>query len=269
MHVTQSALSLLVRELESAMDTRLFDRTTRAVALTAAGSEFYPQAQRILEELEAAIAGVDKLVTKQRGKVVVAAPLLLSSTFLPPILAGFRGKYPGVELELHDMLPGQVLPYVRSGEADVGLGTFAAGEADLTRTLLFAEAMVAAFPAGHPFGAKKRLAWAELAGQPVLAMRRGSVFRDLTEAGFSAAGVPLEPVFEANYAGSLIGMVDAGVGVAILPGYATKLMDRARIRFHRLEKPVIDREVVLVHRAGASLSHAAQAFVEFVRSVPA
>jgi len=268
MHVTQSALSLLVRELESAMDTRLFDRTTRSVALTVAGSEFFPQAARILEELEAAIAGVDKLVAKERGKVVVAAPLLLSSTFLASILAGFRQKYAGIELVLLDMLPAQVLPLVRSGEADVGIGTFAAGEADVVRMLLFAEAMVAAFPVGHPFCAKKRLAWSDLAGQPVLALRRGSVFRDLTEAGFSAAGVALQPAFEANYAGSLIGLVEAGMGVAILPGYATKLMDRARIRFHRLEKPVIDREVALVHRAGTTLSHAAQAFVDFVRSAP-
>ena len=264
MHVTQSALSLLVRELEGAVNTRLFDRTTRAVALTAAGSEFFPQAQRILSELESALAGVDKFLAKERGSVTVAAPLVLSSAYLPPMLAAFRAKYPGIQVILQDTLPTQVLPEVSSGQADVGIGTFAANEAELERTLLFTEAMVAVFPAGHPFSSKKRLTWADLAAQPVLVLRRGSVFRDLTEAGFASAGIALLPTMEANYAGSLIGMVDAGLGVAILPGYAAKLTDKSRIQWLRLEKPVIDREVSLVHRAAASLSPAAQAFAEFI-----
>jgi DNA-binding transcriptional LysR family regulator len=264
MHVTQSALSLLVRELESAIDSRLFDRTTRAVALTAAGSDFFPRAERVLAELESALAGVDKLVARERGRVVVAAPLVLSSTYLPPILAAFGAKYPGIEVVLQDTLPNQVLPLVRGGAADLGIGTFASDEADIQRTLLFSEAMAAAFPAGHAFAGLQQLTWADVAQEPVLALSRGSVFRDLTEAGFAAAGLMLEPAREANYAGSLIGMVDAGLGVAILPGYAVKLADPARIGWRRVENPLIDREVSLVRRAGVSLSHAAQGFFDFI-----
>jgi DNA-binding transcriptional LysR family regulator len=264
MHLTQSALSLLVRELESAMNTRLLDRTTRAVGLTVAGSEFYPEAQRILTDLEKAIDNVGRLLAKEKGRVVVAAPLVLSSTFLPPILAGFKARFPGVDLVLHDTLPTHVLPAVRSGVADVGIGTFAASETDLARTLLFAEAMVAVFAATHPFAARKRLAWNDLASEPIVALRRGSVFRDLAEIGFASAGLTFLPTFEADYAGSIIGLVDAGLGVAILPGYATKLTDATRIRWRRLEKPVIDREVCLVQRVGSTPSAAAQAFVEFI-----
>jgi len=264
MHVTQSALSLLVRELESAIDSRLFDRTTRAVALTAAGSDFFPRAERVLAELESALAGVDKLVARERGRVVVAAPLVLSSTYLPPILAAFGAKYPGIEVVLQDTLPNQVLPLVRGGAADLGIGTFASDEADIQRTLLFSEAMAAAFPAGHAFAQLQQLTWADLAQEPVLALSRGSVFRDLTEAGFAAAGLMLKPAREANYAGSLIGMVDAGLGVAVLPGFAVKLADPARIGWRRVENPLIDREVALVRRAGVSLSHAAQGFFDFI-----
>jgi DNA-binding transcriptional LysR family regulator len=268
MHVTQSALSLLVRELESAMNTRLLDRTTRAVGLTVAGSEFFPEAQRILNDLERAIANVDKLIAKEKGKVVVAAPLVLSSTYLPPILAGFRAQYPGIELILHDTLPTQVLPQVRSGTADLGIGTFAATEPDLQRTLLFTEAMVAVFPASHALVSLKRLTWQDLASQPIVALRRGSVFRDLAEVGFSSAGLSLTPAFEADYAGSVIGLVNAGMGVAVLPGYATTLVDAARIRWRRIEKPVVDREVSLVRRLGPTPSAAAQAFIDFISSFP-
>src|SRR5437773_10815346 len=133
MHLTQSALSLLVRELESAMNTRLLDRTTRNVSLTTAGKEFFDSTQRVLADLEHAIGNVDKLVAKERGRVVIAAPLVLSSTLLPPILAGFRAAYPGIELVLNDSLPSQVLPQVKTGTADLGIGTFSRTEEGLQR----------------------------------------------------------------------------------------------------------------------------------------
>jgi DNA-binding transcriptional LysR family regulator len=264
MHVTQSALSLLVRELESAMDTRLVDRTTRSSSLTAAGQEFFASAQRLLGDLQHAIANVDQLVAKARGRVVVAAPLVLSSTFLPRILAGFKALYPGIDLVLHDCLPTQVLPQVSAGMADLGIGSFRRAEKDLQRVLLFKEAMVAVFPAGHPFGSVSRLTWRQLARAPLLALRQGSIFRDLTESGFAAADVTLEPAFEADYAGSLVGLVDAGLGVAVLPAMATVLTDTARIGWKRLEDPIVEREVQMVHRAGTSLSPAARAFADFL-----
>jgi DNA-binding transcriptional LysR family regulator len=264
MHLTQSALSLLIRELESSMATRLVDRTTRNVSLTAAGSEFFASTQRVLADLEHAIGNVDKLLAKERGRVVIAAPLVLSSTLLPPILAGFRAAFPGIELVLNDSLPGQVLSQVRAGIADLGIGTFSHAEEDLKRVLLFKEAIVAVFPASHPLARLQRLTWRDLAQVPVLALRRGSVFRDLAEGGFAAAGTSLKPAFEADYVGSLIGMVDAGLGVAIVPGYATALTDRRRIRSKRVEKPVVEREVLMVHRAGPTLSPAAEAFAQFV-----
>lgn len=264
MHVTQSALSLLVRELESAMDTRLLDRTTRSATLTATGQEFFPRAERILGDLEHALGSVHQLLSKERGRVVVAAPLVLSSTFLPHILAGFREHYPGIDVVLNDSLPTQVLPQVRAGTADLGIGSFLHTEKELQRVLLFKEAMVAVFPASHAFASGRHLTWSHLKDEPVLTLRKGSVFRELTEAGFAGAGVSLQPVFEAEYAGTLVGMVDAGMGVAILPGYATALTDKSRIRWRRLEKPVVEREVLMVHRTGVSLSPAAQAFADYL-----
>ena len=163
-----------------------------------------------------------------------------------------------------DSLPNEVLPQVRTGAADLGIGTFVRTEHDLQRRLLFKEAMVAVFLASHPFARATRLTWKELATTPVLTLRRGSVFRDLAEAGFSAAGLTLEPAFEANYVGSLIGLVDAGLGVAIVPGYAAVLTDKRRIAWRRLVKPVVEREVSMIHRAGATLSPAAQAFADFL-----
>jgi DNA-binding transcriptional LysR family regulator len=262
MHLTQSALSLLVRELEGALGARLIDRTTRRTSVTAVGQEFFANAQRILGELEHAVGNVDKLIAKQRGRVTVAAPLVLSSTILPPIVASFRNRHPGVDLLLMDSLTDQVLPNVRSGAADLGIGTFRRTEDDLTSVLLFKEPLVAVYPKRHAFSRAARLTWKDLKGSPILTLRRGSVFRELTQAGLVAAELPLEPAFEATYSGTLIGLVKVGLGVAIVPAHATLLLDKTSVGWKRLERPVIEREVLMVHRAGISLSPAAQAFAE-------
>ena len=262
MHLTQSALSLLVRDLEEALGTRLIDRTTRRTSATAVGQEFFASAQRILGDLEHAVGNVDKLVAKQRGRVVVAAPLVLSSTFLPPILATFRGSHPGIDVVLMDSLTDQVLPNVRSGVADLGIGTFRRTEDDLASVLLFKEPLVAVFPKRHTFSRASRLTWKDLKGSPVLTLRRGSVFRELTQAGLVAGELPLEPAFEATYSGTLIGLVKVGLGVAIVPAHATVLVDKTSVGWKLLERPAIEREVLMVHRAGLSLSPATQAFAE-------
>lgn len=261
MHLTQSALSLLVKDLEEALGSRLIDRTTRSATPTAVGLDFFAGARRILDDLEHAISNLDKLSAKQRGRVVVAAPLVLSSTFLPPILADFRRTYPGIELLLRDTLPGEVLPLVRSGAADLGIGTFRRTEDDITQRLLFRESLGAALPKGHRLKRKPTLIWADLEGEPILALHRGSVFRDLADTGFAAAGLAMEPIFEASYVGTLLGLVATGLGIAIVPGHAVAMADRTLISWKRLEAPVVEREVACAHRTGFSLSPAAEAFV--------
>lgn len=269
MHLTQSAVSILVRDLEEDLGSRLIDRTTRSIAVTAVGQEFFASAQRILADIEHAVGNVDKLIAKQRGRVVVAAPLVLSSTFLPRILADFASLHPGVDVLVLDSLTDQVLPNVRSGAADLGIGTFRKTEADLSSTLLFKEPLVAIFPKGHALGRAARLTWKDLRGNPILTLRSGSVFRELTQAGLVAGELPLEPAFEATYSGTLIGWVKAGLGVAIVPAHATALVDEKRVGWKRLEKPAIEREVVMVHRTGISLSPAAQALTgHLLRSGP-
>ena len=261
MHVTQSALSLLVRQLEMALGTRLIDRTTRSVNVTDVGAEFLIAAQRVLSDLTHAIDDVGHMIALGRGRVVIAAPLVLSGALLPPILASFKQRFPGVDLTLEDTLPDQVLPKVRSGAADIGIGTFRQPRSDVEPRLLFRESLDAVFlrnlpPVRRPGG---RLTWHDLRDVPVLTLPRGSVFRDLAEAGFSACGIDLIPAMEATYVGTLLGLVRAGLGVAVVPGYATALADGEVFSWQRLERPVIRREVLLVRRRGRSLSPAAEA----------
>src|SRR5690606_3003012 len=138
---------------------------------------------------------------------------------------------------------------------------------DLDRELLFKESLVAVYrPGDLALQDAGKLRWADLAGKPILTLPHGSTFRDLAEAGFAAAGLALEPAMEATYVGTLLGLVRAGLGIAIVPGYATALGDRTHMRWQRLERPVIEREVVMVSRSGIALSPAATALAEHLKA---
>src|SRR5580692_5033636 len=98
MHTMQPALSQQIRDLETELGIRLFDRTTRRVELTEGGAEFRNIAAKIIEDLESATRHAHELAERKRGRVIVAAPPLLASAVVPRAIVDFRNKYPGIEV---------------------------------------------------------------------------------------------------------------------------------------------------------------------------
>jgi DNA-binding transcriptional LysR family regulator len=264
LHLTQSALSLLIRQLETNLQVQLIERSSRKVELTAAGLELLASAERLLDDFDATLANVAELGAKQRGKVTIAAPYILATTFLIEVIAEFRARYPTISVLLKDSLPEEVLLQVRSSGADLGIGSFREREPGLKWQPLFQEPMVAVYPSGHPIEKMAKLGWADLAGEPVIALTRDSIFRDLAEDGFSQAGVSLTPAYEVAYAGTALGMVRFGLGIAVLPQCVGVLTDPS-IGLKPLENPRVLRSVSVITRNGRSLSPAAEAFVDILR----
>jgi DNA-binding transcriptional LysR family regulator len=180
------------------------------------------------------------------------------------VIAEFKARYPTVSVHLKDSLPEQVLMQVRSGGADLGIGSFREGEPGLQWNPLFQEPLVAVYPRGHPIGELAQLNWSDLAGLPVISLNRDSIFRDLAEDGFSQAGLTLTPAYEVAYAGTVLALVRVGLGIAILPQCVGVLTDPS-ISLRPLENPQILRSVSVITRNGRSLSPAAEAFVDMLR----
>jgi DNA-binding transcriptional LysR family regulator len=264
LHLTQSAVSLLVRQLESQLETRLVERTTRSVELTDAGRALLPSADRMLDDLAHTLEGMKELVAREKGRVVLAAPLLLSSAFLPGALAAFRAHHPSITVLLNDSLPQQVLPNVRNRSADLGLGTFAQDEPDLDRVVLFKDLLVAVAPNDHRLARKRRLAWADLPGAPLIFLTRDSVFRSLTETGLQSAGVRVEPAIEVSYAGTALSLAQEGLGIAIVPGYIRALVNPEKATWKPLARPQVDRDVSIVRLAQRPPTPAAAALAGFL-----
>ena len=114
MHLSQAALSGLIKELESRVGVRLLDRTTRKVSASAVGETFAPMARRVLSNLDEALDNLTNLKELRRGLVRVAAPETLSCTLLPELIAGYNNSHPGVDVRFDDVPIQEVLDTVRS-----------------------------------------------------------------------------------------------------------------------------------------------------------
>jgi DNA-binding transcriptional LysR family regulator len=265
LHLTQSAVSVLISELEAVFGLRLFDRTTRLVRLTDAGREFHPVAQKVMLELDGAVSSSRELAAQKRGRVVIAATPLMSSLLLPRAIARYAQLQPGVGVVLHDALAGQIQPKVRDGEVDFGIGTFERSARELVAEPLMTDTLVLACSAEHPLASRRQLPWRALAGHPFIALTRDNSVGQLITESLGGAGIEIRPAYEVSHLWTVVGMVDAGLGVAVLPSYANAIAQLYRIRILRLVDPIVRRETSFLIRRGVRLSPAAQGFQSFLK----
>src|SRR5262245_656673 len=129
--LSQPSLSLHIRQLEQDLGVRLFDRSTRSVALTPAGEDFLPTAERLLDDFRAAAAAVADLAARRRGRVAVAVLPSVAADLLPRAIALLRARHPDVSVSLRDDVAEHIPARVRSGEVDFGLGAIDSMDADM------------------------------------------------------------------------------------------------------------------------------------------
>lgn len=120
-HLSQPAFSALIRTLEDAVGTRLFDRDTRSVQLTPEGRLFEGSARRLLDDMGGAMADLADHVERRKGRVRVAALPSLAAGWLPSVFAEFMQTWPGIRVDLDDALSDACIALVRSGQADFAL----------------------------------------------------------------------------------------------------------------------------------------------------
>ncbi|CAM5785810.1 LysR family transcriptional regulator [Castellaniella caeni] len=263
LHITQSALSGLIKELETQLGVRLVDRSTRRIHLSEVGQEFHAVATQVLRDLDNAVENINNLKRLRRGVVRIAAPQLMASTLIPEVIAGFREAYPDIRIRLMDCAVENAIGQVLRGEADISIGPQRQGLADLDADPLFDLPFMAVFPRGHPLEAKKRLGWADLVPYPLIALQGQFTERlalDLNQASMQS----IRPAHEVTFMSTALSMVSAGLGVTACLPYAQSLVELYGLRAQWLHEPEVRRQFFIYSRRHASLSPAAEAFVQYL-----
>ncbi|MDM0011692.1 LysR family transcriptional regulator [Variovorax sp. J22P168] len=265
LHLTQSALSVLVRELERETGVQLFDRHTRRVLLSDAGRTFQPLIQRLLADLASAVADLGDLRDKKTGLLRLAAPQLMACTLMPRVIAAWRERYPGVAVNLIDTLPEHLLAGLATGEAELAVGQDVEVDATIDRRILFRDRHWLICPADHRFANRRKVRWSELAPYTFIAPTRDFRQRVMPELPAEVrAWMQRSETLEVSYMTTALGMVANGLGLTVCPSYSASLVRAHGLRMVRLDAPDFHREVCVYSAADRSLSPAAASFVEML-----
>jgi DNA-binding transcriptional LysR family regulator len=237
--VQQPRLSQQLRRLEDELGVRLFERTTREVALTQAGEAFVAEARQSLAHAENAARSARRIGRGEVGTLVLGFVGSAANTLLPPVLRRFRDRCPGVELRLRELPSKRQADELLAGGIDVGMlyaplpGT--AGEELATQEFCRGR-LLAALPARHPRAGRGSLPVAQLADDAFVLFPRalGSALHARILQVTRAAGFEPRVVQEAVQMQTIIGLVGAGIGVSIVPWTAAMGVRRDDVVFRAL-----------------------------------
>lgn len=269
LHIAQPPLSRQVRDLERELGTGLFSREKGRVQLTHAGRAFLPEARRTLAQAERALRTAQRAAQGEVGRLRVGfVEAATYSGVLPDALGAFRAQLPNVGLELFELSSLQQTEALRDGRIELGIlhspPHDAAQWLGIERVLQ--DPMVVALPRDHRGAARARVALRSLAGDPFLMFRRpdGPGLYDRIIAACQAAGFSPQVAQQAGQIQTLVGLVAAGVGVALVPGSLAELQ-RPGVVYRPLSGRQVDMGTWAVWRA-ADASPVRERFLDALRT---
>ncbi len=274
LHLSQSAVSLLVRELEAQLEVRLFERG-RQPSLTAAGEEFLRSAVKVLEDMDLALDNLRVTQAARRRLVRIAVGHLLASTVLPRVVAGLARERPDIDVQIVDCAVEQVAPRVLAGEVDAGIGSIDAGlrYPELSVDLLFRDSIhLASSRALPPLRAQAgsgALAWRRLAGEPMIMANPATRVWERVHDRIGPAGTRLQAKYEVAMYSTALAMARAGLGRLLVPCFCAREPAMKDLVVQPLGRPVIRWDVSVLRRQGAEPSEALQDLLARVREAVA
>jgi len=271
LHLSQPALSLTIKSLETDLGGQLFSRTTRSTSLTPEGEAFLPVARQLLADWDNAEERMRQHFTLQLGKVSIAAMPSFAANQLPFGLKAFREKYPNVNVAVHDVINERMLEMVREARVELGIG-FEPDEGDAHHTLRFTPLSEGRFVAVVPAAMlqtlavdrNKHVSWATLRPFDFITLQRPSSVRALIETRLRSVGHELTVALECHQLVTVGRMVALGMGVSAVPDICVGQMEELGACCIPLKDPVIKQRIGLLRRADRHLSTAAQALHDVI-----
>jgi DNA-binding transcriptional LysR family regulator len=217
-HVTQAAISMQIRQLETETHAQLFIRAPRRVILTEAGEKLLERAYTILREHNAALEELAALTGAHRGRLRIgSASAMVSADPLPQILRGVRQTHPGVETSVVSGTSESLVKQVLAGELDAAFVSLPVEARGMQTELLNEDYLVAIASPRHPLAKQKIVSAYALAGEKLILGERGGNTRRLIDQFFAQAGVTLKIAMELSRLAAIKRMVEEDMGVGIVP----------------------------------------------------
>jgi DNA-binding transcriptional LysR family regulator len=261
MHLSQAALSGLIKELENRVGVRLLERNTRSVAPSVVGEAFEPMARRVLASLDESLESLTNLKELRRGLVRVAAPETLSCTLLPELIANYNKRHPGVDVRFDDVPIQQVLASLQNGSTDIGFGPAAVmADDEMEAHAICADPMWVALRPDDLLARGRSVSWKDLRDRPLINYMPNIAINVLSHVPPRHHPRETVPVHRVNTA---LSMLRVRQGAVICLSMAASLVRGFGLTFLPLTQPTVKWKIAMFARRRTSLSPAVASFLNF------
>jgi len=217
-HVTQAAISMQIRQLETEIGAKVFVRAPRHVILTEAGEQLLRRARHILREHDAALDEIAELAGAERGRLRIgSASAMVLTEQLPLILKELRKQHPAAEIAVTSGTSEVLVDQILAGEVDVAFVSLPVDERGIKTERLSEDQLVAIASPRHKFAKQRTISAYTLAGERLILGERGGNTRRLIDQFFAQAGVSLRVAMELSRQQAIKRMVEEDMGVGIVP----------------------------------------------------
>ncbi|WP_201585397.1 LysR family transcriptional regulator [Psychrobacter sp. HII-4] len=271
MHLTQSAVSGLIKELESSLGIVLFDRTTRQLSLSAVGRHLLPQARRVLNEMHLFENEASSLTSLAQGQVRLAVSQFAASS-MPAVIAKFSQTYPDISVSLLDCSAENVLQHIQNIEVDLGVGTelgFMEMDDDISTDLLYELPFCVVMPAQHVLAHRSEIVWQDLLETPLITLQGPFIEQVTTELDEAVAAHIQQARYKVNFMSTALEMTRQGFGITLCLPYMPEVIDWVSangLQMRPLAHPVKTRRFFIYQRSSRALAPATVAFKQFLQT---
>lgn len=269
LNVAGSSISRHISQLEELLGASLFDRHARGMVPSAAGEVLAVHALKSAHDAERAVHDIQALKGMQRGRVHLASTEGFSMEFMPRLIADFSRQHPGIQFHLSVDPPAEATRRVLQGDADIGITMSRSAEKDLKVEHSQPSPVLAVMRAGHPLTRFKQVGLSQLLAYPIALPEQDTTVRQLFDIACSRQRLNVAPILTSNYIGSLFGFLrHQEEGVTISGEISIRYqVDRGELACVRLRDRGLDlRNIVVQTLMGRTLSHAAQAFLKYLKA---
>jgi DNA-binding transcriptional LysR family regulator len=266
-HVTQAAISMQIRQLESEIGARVFVRAPRHVILTEAGEQLLRRARHILREHDAAIDEIAELAGAERGRLRIgSASAMVLTEQLPAILKDLRKQHPAADISVSSGTSEVLVDQILAGEVDIAFVSLPVDVRGIKTERLSDDQLVAIASPRHRLAKQKTISAYTLAGERLILGERGGNTRRLIDQFFAQAGVTIRVAMELSRQQAIRRMVEEDMGVGIVPLQSVKEeVDKGKLIRWWIEGAQINWELGIAQLSNGYDSPIMQKFVSLAR----
>jgi DNA-binding transcriptional LysR family regulator len=263
--ITQSGMSVLVRELESQLGFRLFERTTRRVMLTDLGGKFLPVAERNIRELEAAAQDLGRFAAAAGNCLSIGVAPFPAAEIMPQAISEYAALDPTLHIRLVDAEGARLMEMVQTGKVDVSICLSPRDLDGVVKVPLARFALMLVCPEEMAPELPPLVRWGDVAAMRLIGLPGAHPIQRLVDEQFARAGRYARPELVCNFLETQIAMVEAGAGAAVIPSSAAPACSKRRIALHAIVDPVVWSSLFWVVNRTHKLSAAAEGFCAFLK----